>query len=733
MASFGGSVKLTGESEYRKALKEITSSLKLVSSELKLTNTEFANGDKSLKQTKSSYKDMCSALDEQKNKIKNAREELAKMEKQYGSNNPKVQEFKTRLNDAEVKLKEMESATDKSTKELKEMKEGFDDAGKGAISFGDILKANILGDMVVGGIKALGSAIAGVGKAFISLGKDALDSYARYEQLVGGVDTLFKDSSAKVQDYANKAFKTAGLSANDYMETITGFSASLIQGLNGDTTKATEIGNRAIIDMSDNANKMGTDMSLIQNAYQGFAKQNYTMLDNLKLGYGGTKTEMQRLIKDASKMKDVQKELGITVDASSMSFDNIINAISVMQSHLDIAGTTSEEASTTIEGSVNSMKSAWQNLITGIANDNIEFDALVNDFVESIVTVGENILPRVEIIVDGIVQLIFELGNRIIEALPDLTPKAIEMMGGFIDGMIENVDSIITTVLEVGNQLLNAFIGLLPDIIRVGLQVIVSLAFGIADALPTLIPTIIDTVLTIVEGLIDNIDLIIDAGIQLIIGLTEGLVKALPKIVEKAPVIIEKIIWALANNMPKIIEAGINIVVQLAGGIIKAIPQLLKSIPRLISTYISAFASYYSKLGEIGSNMIKGIWQGLSNAKDWLLGKVKNLMGSITDSIKSFFGIHSPSTLFRDEIGENLALGLGEGFTDTMQDVTDDMQSSIPTSFDVDANMNGSSAISSNNSLIEAFKTALSEMKIELDDEVAGRFVDKTVTKLIYA
>ncbi len=282
--SFGGTIKLQGESEYRKALKDITSNLKLMSSELKLTTTEFSNGDKTIKQTKISYDNMNKTLQDQKTKVNAFREELAKLEKQYGSDNEKVVEFKTKLNNAENQLRQMEDATDKSTKELKDMKTGFDDAGSGALKFGDILKANILGDVIVGGLKKLGSAVLEVGKAFVDIGKQALDSYANYEQLIGGVETLFKDSSGIVSDYANNAYKTAGLSANEYMETVTSFSASLLQSLNGDTAKSAEVADMAITDMADNANKMGTSMESIQNAYQGFAKSNYTMLDNLKLG-----------------------------------------------------------------------------------------------------------------------------------------------------------------------------------------------------------------------------------------------------------------------------------------------------------------------------------------------------------------------------------------------------------------------------------------------------------------
>lgn len=281
--SFGGTIKLTGESEYKKALKEITSNLKLVSSELKLTNVQFASGDSTLKQTKASYNSMKTTLEEQKSKVTALRKSLKEAEEEYGANNEKVKQFKTQLNNAETQLRQMEDETSKSNKELKNMKQGFDDAGSGALKFGDLVKANVISDIILGGLKAVGTAVKEITSKMEELGKSVLDARGEIEQQIGGIETLFKDNSNTVIKNASNAYKTAGLSATEYMQTATSFSASLLQSLNGDTSKVAEVTDMAIVDMSDNANKMGTSMESIQNAYQGFAKQNYTMLDNLKL------------------------------------------------------------------------------------------------------------------------------------------------------------------------------------------------------------------------------------------------------------------------------------------------------------------------------------------------------------------------------------------------------------------------------------------------------------------
>ncbi len=721
--SFGGTVKLTGESEYRKALRDITSNLREVSSELKLTNTQFSSGDKTVKETKTAYTSMNTTIQQQKEKINNLRLALSEAEKEYGANNEKVKTFKTQLNNAENQLVQMENATDKSNKELKEMKNGFDDAGQGAIKFGDLLKANVLGDFITNGLEIVGNAVKKVGSTLLSVGKDALDSYASYEQLVGGVETLFKDNAGTVENYANNAYKTAGLSANDYMETITGFSASLLQSLGGDTAKVAEVGNMAVTDMADNANKMGTDMTSIQYAYQGFAKQNYTMLDNLKLGYGGTKEEMQRLLADA------QKITGIKYDINNLN--DVYQAIHVIQGKLDITGTTAKEASTTIEGSISSMKSAWTNLLTAFISSDMSLEDEINNFVDTILTAGDNILPKVEIIVDSVFQAIPQIIEKINENLPTLLDTGMQILDTLIQGIMENLSGIMDGANQIIGTLLVTLVGLLPQIIDAGIQIIIALVQGLAEQLPSLIPQMVETVITIVDSLIDNIDMLIDAGIQLLVGLAEGLINAIPQLINKIPVIIDKLIVAITNNLPKIIEMGIKLTLKLAEGLIMAIPQLISKIPQIISSLVRGFTNYLSNMHDVGKNLVSGIWEGIKNAKGWLLGKIKEWCGNILNGMKSFFGIHSPSTVFRDEIGTNLALGLGEGFSNTMKDVSTEMKTAIPTEFDVTSTINRTDT--SNKLTLEnitsSFVTAVKSLNasIIIDKDVAGRFIISSV------
>lgn len=320
-----------------------------------------------------------------------------------------------------------------------------DGAEKGVNKLG-----STIGSVAKTGLKLVTGAVAAAGVAITGLTKLSIGQYAEYEQLVGGVETLFKSSSDEVIGYANNAYKTAGMSANEYMSTITGFSASLLQGLGGDTKKAAEIGNKAVTDMSDNANKMGTSMESIQNAYQGFAKQNYTMLDNLKLGYGGTKEEMQRLLKDAEKLTGIKYNIE--------NFSDIIEAIHAIQTEMDITGTTAKEASSTIEGSLNMTKSAWTNLLTGMADDNADFDVLVQNLVESLGSLGENLLPRIKIAIKGIGELFRTLLPKVLDEIPEMIASL------FPESMQDNVRTIFEGIVEAIKNTVNVAMEWLPKI-----------------------------------------------------------------------------------------------------------------------------------------------------------------------------------------------------------------------------------------------------------------------------
>ena len=750
MSSFGGSIKLTGETEYKKALREITSNLTLLSSEMKVVTSQYERNDNSTANLAQQNQVLNKRLDEQNKKLAEAKKMLQEATTAEDSNAETVRKWQNEVNKAQAEVNATTRTIEKNTKQIEINDKAVDELGNSIQDAGNKAeKASNGGFTVFKGIlanlgsQAITSAINGIkslASSVVNLGKQAISSYADYEQLVGGVETLFKDSALIVEKYANNAYKTAGLSANAYMETVTSFSASLLQSLGQDTEKSAKYADMAISDMSDNANKMGTDMSMIQNAYQGFAKQNYTMLDNLKLGYGGTKTEMERLIADANRVKEANGEMA---DLSISSFADVTEAIHIIQNEMGITGTTAKEASQTITGSVNSMKSAWHNLLTGIADDNADFGQLMDNFVDSLMIALDNLLPRVQTTIQGLGQLVArlmqELAPRIIETIPPLIESTLPMIITAIQTMIESVVAVLPQLLTVIQgilpQLLNSIVAMLPSLVTAGIQIIVSLIQGIASALPQLVPAIVDAILTIVDTLLNNIDLIIETGFQLLLGLGEGLIEAIPRLIERLPEIIESIITNLYTFLPKLVEAGIQLSLQLSIGMIKAIPQIVAKIPQIISSIFKGFSNGLGQFKDIGINILKGIAEGMFSWLGSLLDSIKNIGRSIVNGFKSIFGIHSPSTVFADQIGKNMALGIGEGFEDTMADVSSQMANSIPTSFDFDSNSTTTSGAMQPTifaEMVEAFKEALTQVNVVLDDEVAGKFVTDTVERVVY-
>lgn len=573
---------------------------------------------------------------------------------------------------------------------------GFSETSSKAETLAMKLKSGLATAAKVG-TAALTVAATGVA----ALTKASIDQYAEYEQLVGGVDTLFKAASDKVQEYAANAYKTAGMSANEYMDTVTSFSASLLQSLGGDTEKAAQKADQAITDMADNANKMGTGMEMIQNAYQGFAKQNYTMLDNLKLGYGGTKEEMERLLADAEKLS------GQKFDISSYS--DIVDAIHVVQTEMGITGTTAAEAASTIEGSSGSAKAAWSNLITGIADENADFKTLTSNFVDSLVTAGKNIIPRISVILGGISQLVTSasttiipmvittitdnlpallqaavalvgaLGQGIIDSLPAITQAAIDILFFLANALIENLPTLIDGIVQVTMTIVQMLTSpdFLTQLIETAILLITTLAQGLIDAIPQLIAAVPLIIGNLLATIIVELPNIIQMGIDLLFALIDGIIKCIPELVAAVPTLIIAFINGIVNNLDKIILAGPQIIVSLITGIIGAIPELIAAVPRIIAAIADTIRNY--DWGGIGKNIVRGLKNGIAgmwgNIKSWFSDKVNGLVSGV----KKILGIASPSKVFAG-IGGFMAEGLGEGFDDQFKSVKKDIEGNM--SFD---------------------------------------------------
>lgn len=543
-ADIGPKIGIDGEKEFRESLRAMGQQLKTLGTEMKAVTSAFDVDNDSQKKLAAQSDVLNRQLEVQQQRLGEVQKALDYAKANYSENSSEVQRWQQALNNATTDVNRTKKQLNELETGVENVGDAMDGAGQKTSVFGDVLKANLLGSAIVSGIKAVASGI----KSLIS---GAIEGYGEYEQLVGGVETLFGSSADTVIKNAENAYKTAGLSANAYMETVTSFSASLLQSMGNDTEAAAKKADQALTDMSDNANKMGTDMQSIQNAYQGFAKQNYTMLDNLKLGYGGTKEEMQRLIDDANALNAAQ---GNYTNYSIESYADIVDAIHTVQTEMGITGTTALEASTTVEGSINSVKAAYQNFVTGLGDQNADIGALTEELIQTAGTVAENVLPVIENVVKNIAETVKKQG-------PDMITR-------FVAYATEK----------------------LPEVLKLGVQLIVSLVKG------------------------------------------------------------------LAQNLP----------------------ELLRGTLALVDTIISAFLDSLPDIIEVGKDIVRGLWEGIKAMASWIGDKVSGFVGGLVDGVKGVLGIHSPSRVFAG-IGQNMALGLGQGFEKQMQSVTAGIQDAIPT------------------------------------------------------
>ena len=509
--------------------------------------------------------------------------------------------------------------------------------------------------------------------ALANLGKSALDSVGQLEQNVGGVETLFGDAADAVIASADRAYQTAGMSANDYMSTVTSFSASLLQSLGGNTEEAAKVADMAIIDMADNANKMGTSMDMIQNAYQGFAKQNYTMLDNLKLGYGGTKTEMERLLADAEKLTGVKYDIN--------NLNDVYQAIHAVQEEMGITGTTAKEAASTLEGSMASAKAAWDNFMNGsgdadqladafaTAADNIvkNLAEIIPRFAETLPALGGAIIAQIPGLVAAIVPAVLSAGQSVLKQLQDAVldfdfagtaDKVVQMITGFIegDGLGSLLDTLVTiftgivngissmlpsllpALIELISYVVTSLLDQLPAILDCALELILGLAQGILAALPVLIEALPEVISSIVEFLISAIPQIIDAGIELLMALVDALPVIIDALVDALPQIIKATVTALIAAAPQIAKAG----VKLLGALIEAIPvivvELAKAVPDIVAAIIDVLAELPGLIGEVFAEIVTDLveWgqQMLSNAST----AMSNMLSQVNSIIQELPG-----------------------------------------------------------------------------------------------
>lgn len=746
------------------AAADADAQLGVLGAKLKSVSADYANNADSAEAMHAQMTVLKEIYDEQSRKVTELEKAYQAASAEYGENSTQALNLKKSLYECSAEMKSTKNQIDKLDDGLKSNSETTQKAK---------VDWEALGGAVAKGAKALGVGMAALATAAAAgaykLGTAVVESYGEYEQLAGGVETLFGSSSQTVDDYAASigssvenikkfqaenglavdgiigpmtqgvidekyksltntvrsaqdivmkdaanAFSTAGLSANEYMETATGFAASLINGLGGDTVKAAELTNKAILDMADNANKTGTDMSSIQNAYQGFAKGNYTMLDNLKLGYGGTNEEMVRLINDSGILNEKISSMdGIT-------FDQVISAIHAVQDGMGMSGVSADEAINTIQGSMGALGAAFDNLLTGLGTTDADIQALVGNVAEYLGYVINNITPVIENIVAALPTLFDAVIENIAGMLPVVVETATTLFNSLLSTLIALIPELTPAAVDMVMSLVDTIIANLPLLIDGAVQLVGALVSGIGTALPTLIPAAVQMITEIITGLIEAIPMLIEAADDIILGLADGLLAALPDLIAAIPQIIigmQAAFWdaipdlvdtgiqllsALVGNIPAIIdaivtaipdlimgvianildhipdfvEAGVELLLGLVGNVGAIIMGLVEAVPAIITGLFNAFtdSANIAKIGEAGAQLWNGLVEGISNALSNAKDAVVSAFSGVIDWVKELFGIHSPSTVFAS-IGDFLLKGLGQGLLDGVSAVLDTVAS----------------------------------------------------------
>ena len=637
----GITIKIGGETtELQKALKDVNKQVYSLNGDLKNLNQALKLDPKNTELLAQKQDVLKRAISESASKL----ETLKTAQKQMGDYSKLTDQQKSSYNALSKEI----ATTEKNLKDMNKELNTSSKVNLSGLSEGLKKVAKVAADVAVEVAKvsvAIGGALAGVVAAGVK-------SYAELEQNIGGVETLFKENAKIVEENAKNAFKTAGVSANEYMQGVTSFSASLLQSLGGDTKKAAEVADMAFRDMSDNANKFGTDMSSIQNAYQGFAKQNYTMLDNLKLGYGGTKTEMERLLKDATKLSGVKYDI--------KNLNDVYEAIHVIQEEMGVAGTTAEEAEKTISGSFTSMKAALDNFLNGSGGAEELGQTIVN-FLSNIATAIQDLAPH---ILEGITNLVSTLLPQVASIIMNLLPQLMDAIGNLIDNILNtiqnNTEGIKNTISELIKKVVEFITTNLPKIVELAIELMKLWCSTILENLPMVYDAAMDILLGLIMTITDNLDKIVIMATDIMLTMTTALIDAIPKLVEKLPEIIVSIVEALTSPemLLKIFSIAPVLLLELAKALVKCIPTLLTAVPDIIGSLVRDFIDWVKKTDfiQVGKDIVQAIIDGLLS----LLGEIGNAAGKVVDKIKEAF-TNIPDKA--KEWGKDMAQGLASGLT----------------------------------------------------------------------
>ena len=598
--------------------------------------------------------------------------------------------------------------------------------------------------------KVAGAAVAGAATAVGAVVKQSVSAYGEYQQLTGGVQKLYGNMGQSLEDYAKAAGKTtaevkdewqaledaqnlvmknaqnayasSGMSVNEYLDTATSFSAALIGSLEGDTVEAAKMTDVAMRAMSDNFNTFGGDFEGISNAFKGFSKQNYTMLDNLKLGYGGTKQEMQRLIDDANLYA---ASIGEASDLTIENFADVVQAIELIQEKQNIAGTTAREAGETLAGSAGSAKAAWENLKVGLADDTADIDQLIENLVNSLTTMLSNTVPIVEKALSGVGTLIEKLAPVIAEKLPglveDLLPKLINAALSLIDGLVQALPTIISTLVKqiptIVKSLITALTKAIPQLIKVGTELIKSLADGMGKGDGEVLDMIMDLINSLIDAILDNLPVLIEAGLTIVENLVLGIMEKLPDLIEAAADIVIKLVEGITEMLPQILEKGKDVILNIVHGITDNLPKIIQTAVDVIKTIVDTLIKNLPQILQTGMDILLELIQGLLDAIPDLVAMLPDIIDTIVTTLLS------PEMLAKLlDVGVQLIAQLAEGLLDILVNIGDKADEIIGGIVDALLALAGS-LLDAGAKLMEKFWEGLKEIAAEIY-EWAKNFVD---------
>lgn len=820
------------------AIKKVEAELNKAQADINSTTKELEKNEKEIKKGESAYGQLTSKISSQESELKKLKQDYVNVVLEQGKGSAEAQNLKSKISSLNTELQANKTRLNTAEDALEEFKDGEEEAGKGAIKMGDLIKANVISDVIMSGLKKVADLMMSCARKVWDFAKESIKVGASFEAGMSQVSAISGATgddldrlTAKAQEMGAKTKFTATESAEafKYMAIAGWRTEEMLDGISGVMNLAAASGEdlgRVSDIVTDNITALGlsskdtdefvnllartvtgtnTNVEQLGEAYKycattagalGYEAKDVSLAlglmadSGLKGSQAGTalRSVMSRLAADTNGARSTLEELGVQVinqDGSMRSLGEVITDIRPAFDKLTesqkaetaeiIAGKTGMSGLLAI---ANSTPATFEKVTAALDNTAVTAESMANTMIDNLdgaITILKSSLegfritlfqqidePLKEVVKEatgslnnlntafkegGINGLSEQLGveianwtNKIIEFLPTLAEQGMNIIQSLLDGIQSQIPNITDCAVELVNTLVTQILDMLPQLLQAGMDLTVQLSLGIAQALPELIPKAIECIMTLVETLIDNLDQILDASLQIIIALADGLIKSLPRLMEKLPVIIEKLVLSLTRLAPRLASAALQIILELAQGLITYVPEMISKIPQIITDLVNGFKDHVDKMKKIGEDLLKGVWEGIKSWASTLKSKVSGLCNDVVGWFKGALGIHSPSTVFADTIGKNIGKGIEVGYEDEISNFGDIIKNSIPTDYDFDMEASVRTSIpkrgdssTSFNSMVNAFKQALSEMKIEMNGEEMGDFVEDTVTKLVYA